>query len=60
VVCNDSPVYNGLAYLEQTLLSVLSQDFGPDRMQIEVIDDISTEGDVAAIVNRVGNGRVAY
>lgn len=60
MVCNDSPVYNGLAYLEQTLLSVLSQDFGPDRMQIEVIDDISTEGDVAAIVNRVGNGRVAY
>lgn len=54
------PVYNGLAYLEQTLLSVLSQDFGPDRMQIEVIDDVSTEGDVAAIVNRVGNGRVAY
>ena len=54
------PVYNGLAYLEQTLRSVLSQDFGPDRMQIEVIDDVSTEGDVAALVHRVGKGRVGY
>lgn len=54
------PVYNGLAYLEQTLNSVLCQDFGPDRMQIEVIDDVSNEGDVAAIVERVGKGRVAY
>lgn len=54
------PVYNGLAYLEQTLRSVLCQDFGPDLMQIEVIDDVSTEGDVAAIVEKVGQGRIAY
>ncbi len=54
------PVYNGLAYLEQTLRSVLCQDLGPDRMQIEVVDDVSNEGDVAAIVERVGQGRVTY
>lgn len=54
------PVYNGLAYLEQTLNSVLVQDMGPDIMQIEVVDDVSNEGDVAAIVERVGKGRVTY
>ncbi len=54
------PVYNGLAYLEQTLNSVLVQDMGADIMQIEVVDDVSNEGDVAAIVERVGKGRVAY
>lgn len=54
------PVYNGLAYLEQTLNSVLIQDMGSDIMQIEVIDDVSNEGDVAAIVERVGKGRIAY
>jgi glycosyltransferase involved in cell wall biosynthesis len=54
------PVYNGLAYLEQTLRSVLCQDFGEDRMQIEVVDDVSTEGNVAEIVERVGKGRISY
>ncbi|WP_037351771.1 glycosyltransferase [Sediminibacterium salmoneum] len=54
------PVYNGLVYLEQTLNSILVQDMGSEIMQIEVVDDVSTEGDVAAIVERVGNGRVGY
>ena len=53
-------VYNGLVYLEQTLNSILAQDMGPEIMQIEVVDDVSTEGDVAAIVERVGKGRVGY
>ena len=54
------PVYNSIHYLEQTLKSVLDQDFGEDRMQIEVVDDISNDGDVAALVERVGKGRVKY
>lgn len=54
------PVYNGLAYLEQTLNSVLVQDMGSDIMQIEVVDDVSNEGDVGALVERVGKGRVTY
>ena len=54
------PVYNSIHYLEQTLLSVLNQDFGEDRMQIEVVDDISTDGNVAELVERVGKGRIKY
>lgn len=54
------PVYNSINYLEQTLLSVLEQDPGPEMMQIEVLDDQSTDGDVQALVVRVGKGRVVY
>ncbi|TCS90119.1 glycosyltransferase involved in cell wall biosynthesis [Anseongella ginsenosidimutans] len=54
------PVFNCIGYLEETLQSVLLQDPGPDIMQIEVIDDHSTDGDVAALVTRLGQGRVGY
>lgn len=54
------PAYNCSPYLEETILSVLEQDQGPEAMQIEVIDDGSTDADVAAIVSRVGKGRVGY
>jgi GT2 family glycosyltransferase len=54
------PCFNSAALLARALESVLAQDEGPDRMQIEVVDDASTEDDAADVVNRVGGGRVSY
>lgn len=54
------PVYNCSDYLLETLKCVLVQDTGPASMQIEVIDDGSTDADVAALVQEVGKGRISY
>src|SRR5438067_1708765 len=55
------PTYNPRPdYLEQTLRSVLEQDPGPEQMQIEVIDDGSTDDLAAQTVRRVGGGRVSF
>ena len=54
------PTYNSARYLEETLASVLAQDPGPERMQIEVVDDCSTRDDPAALVERLGKGRVGF
>jgi glycosyltransferase involved in cell wall biosynthesis len=54
------PTYNCAAYLRKTLESVLQQDPGPERMQIEVVDDCSTKDDPEAVVREMGNGRVAF
>jgi glycosyltransferase involved in cell wall biosynthesis len=54
------PAYNCAGYLEVALKSVLDQDPGVALMQIEVIDDHSTDADVGAIVERLGKGRVGY
>jgi glycosyltransferase involved in cell wall biosynthesis len=55
------PTYNPRAdYLEATLRSVLQQDPGPQQMQIEVIDDHSTDDLAAQTVGRVGGGRVSF
>lgn len=54
------PTYNCADYLRQTLQSVLDQDLGPERMQIEVIDDCSTKDDPETVVREVGGGRVAF
>jgi glycosyltransferase involved in cell wall biosynthesis len=54
------PVYNCLGYLQKTLSSVLAQDPGPEIMQIAVIDDCSSDGDVWALVQQLGKGRVEY
>ncbi|HEV7620772.1 MAG TPA: glycosyltransferase [Flavisolibacter sp.] len=54
------PAYNCADLLVETLESVLSQDMGADKMQIEVIDDASTDADVKAIVEKTGKGRVRY
>ena len=54
------PTYNCISYLRQTLESVLAQDWGEENMQIEVIDDCSTDGDVEALVKSVGKGRVGF
>lgn len=54
------PVYNCSHYLKETLEAVLEQDMGPDMMQIEVVDDCSTDADVAQLVMQVGKGRIDY
>lgn len=54
------PVYNCAQFLTATLDSVLSQDLGEDVMQIEVVDDASTDADIASIVHEIGKGRVSY
>lgn len=54
------PTFNCAKFLRQTLQSVLSQDPGPELMQIEVIDDCSTKDDPEAVVREVGKGRVLF
>jgi GT2 family glycosyltransferase len=54
------PTYNCARYLEETLASVLTQDPGPERMQIEVVDDCSTTDDPEAVVRALGRGRVEF
>jgi len=54
------PTYNCARYLRKTLASVLSQDPGSDVMQIEVIDDCSTEDDPEKVVEEVGGSRVNF
>lgn len=54
------PVYDCSQYLPETLESVLAQGVAPEDMQIEVIDDASTDADVEGIVNSIGKGRVKY
>src|SRR5690349_14574480 len=54
------PAYNCAGYLPQALESVLCQDIGKDRMQIAVMDDYSTDADLARLVQDIGGGRVEY
>lgn len=53
------PTYNCNQFLRTTLDSVLAQDPGPEVMQIEVVDDHSTE-DPTAIVAAMGRGRIGF
>lgn len=54
------PTYNRTKYLKRTLKSVLEQDPGPDEMQIEVIDNQSTEDGLETLVRTIGEGRVSF
>ena len=54
------PVYNCNEFLAQTLQSVLAQARDRHDMQIEVVDDASTEPDTEALVRKYGQGRVSY
>jgi glycosyltransferase involved in cell wall biosynthesis len=54
------PVYNGSNFLKQTLESVLIQAEKESDMQIEVVDDCSTDIDVQSFVEQIGHGRITY
>lgn len=54
------PAYNCAGFLVETMEAVLAQALAPDDMQIEVVDDHSTDADVEALVRTVGKGRIAY
>ncbi|TPE43494.1 glycosyltransferase family 2 protein [Pontibacter mangrovi] len=54
------PVYNCACFLAETLESVLAQHIPARHMQIEVVDDASTDADVERIVREVGKGRIQY
>lgn len=54
------PVYNCAGFLLETLAAVLEQALPADDMQIEVVDDHSTDVDVEALVNAMSKGRVSY
>ncbi|MDO7885543.1 glycosyltransferase family 2 protein [Hymenobacter cheonanensis] len=54
------PVYNCINYLRETLECVLKQDAGPEQMQIAVIDDCSTDGDIEALVREIAGDRIEY
>jgi glycosyltransferase involved in cell wall biosynthesis len=54
------PVYNCAGYLRATLAGVLSQLPQDQDVQIEVVDDVSTRDDPAAVVSECGDRRVRY
>ncbi len=54
------PSYKRVKYLQDTLRSVLRQDPGPERMQIEVVDNCSPGTEVESLVQRVGQGRIQF
>ena len=53
------PTFNCADTLERTLRSVLEQDPGPARMQMEVVDDCSTLDDPEKVIESVSRDRVA-
>ena len=54
------PTYNSGEYLRKTLQSVMAQDRGPERMEIEVVDHCSTADDPESLVTAVCGARVAF
>ncbi|MGN6166051.1 MAG: glycosyltransferase family 2 protein [Flavisolibacter sp.] len=54
------PVYNCADFLPETLQSVLQQAPEKKFMQIEVVDDASTDANVEELVHRIGLGRIQY
>ncbi|MDT0688115.1 glycosyltransferase family 2 protein [Autumnicola psychrophila] len=54
------PSYNCSSYLSEAIESVLRQDMGEALMQIEVVDDCSTDANVEELVRTLGRGRVSY
>jgi GT2 family glycosyltransferase len=53
------PTHNCADYLGKTLASVLAQDPGPDQMQIEVVDDCSSD-DPERVIDEIAPGRIAF
>ena len=55
------PTYEGNPeYIRETIRSVLTEDMGPDKMQITLVDNGSVKNDFKALVEEEGKGRVEY
>lgn len=55
------PTYEGNPdYIRQTIRSVLSQDLGPEKMQIMLVDNGSQKHDFKALIDEESNGRIEY
>jgi glycosyltransferase involved in cell wall biosynthesis len=54
------PTYNSGQTLRRTLQSVMAQDRGPERMEIEVVDHCSTDDDPESLVREVCGSRVSF
>lgn len=54
------PVYNCSQFIPEVLKSVLKQKIPEKNMEIEVVDDASTDADVETIVKEIGKGRIKY
>ena len=54
------PVYNCSEYIADALNGVLAQDPGAEIMQIQVVDDASTDANVEELIAQLGGGRVEY
>lgn len=54
------PVYNCSQFIPEVLESVLIQHISEKDMEIEVVDDASTDADVEKIVKEIGKGRIKY
>ena len=53
------PTYNCAHYLRQTLQSILSQDPGPETMEIVVVDDVSRDNP-ESVVREMAGDRVRF
>jgi glycosyltransferase involved in cell wall biosynthesis len=54
------PAYRCNEFLPQCLQSVLSQDLGPQQMQIAVVNDDPIDDECAKVVGAVGGNRIEY
>jgi glycosyltransferase involved in cell wall biosynthesis len=54
------PVYNCSQFIPDVLEGLLCQNIPEKDMEIEVVDDASTDADVEKIVNEIGKGRIKY
>jgi len=54
------PAYNPGHYLRQTIESILANAVDESEMQIEVVDDCSSEVDVQSLVRQIGGDRIGY
>ncbi len=54
------PTFNCANYLKETIKSVLDQDLGPEKMEIIVVDDFSTNDDPENVVKELGKGRIKF
>jgi glycosyltransferase involved in cell wall biosynthesis len=54
------PVYNRVKYLRQALESVVTQGYGQNDMEIEVVDDHSEHNEAESIVREVCRDRISF